>query len=126
MKVQTLVATALVVVSFLIAGCSGSNPPAEPAGKKVTIGQLEYTPKDSSVKKGESIIWENSVSLTHTVTFDDESMASKSSGSMNKGAKHTVKFDTAGTYSYHCAIPGHAEKVGDKWTGMTGNVTVSA
>lgn len=125
MNFRSFAATALVVLSFLIAGCAAEKPPVE-SGKKVTMGNLDYQPENITVKVGESVIWENTVSITHTVTFDDASMSGKSSGSMNKAAKHTVKFDAAGTFPYHCAIPGHAAQADGKWTGMVGTVTVTA
>lgn len=126
MKLPTMFATILVLGSFLVAGCAG-NQPAAPTGTKVTMGNLDYQPAQVSVKTGGSVIWENGSPVTHTVTFDDASMSAKSSGQMNKAAKHTVTFDTAGTYAYHCEIPGHATKGSDgKWTGMVGTVTVTA
>lgn len=126
MNFGSLVATVFVIASFLMAGCAAEQPPATPAGKKVSMGNLDYQPETVSVKVGESVIWENGVSITHTVTFDDASMSGKSSGSMNKAQKHTVKFDSAGTFAYHCAIPGHASQNNGTWTGMVGKVTVTA
>jgi plastocyanin len=123
MKLQAVFATLVVVASFSIAGCAA--PPAAPTGIKVGMEKLEYKPKDVTVKVGESVIWENLESITHTVTFD-QSGGPQSSGSMNKAAKHTVKFTSAGTFKYHCAIPGHATQTNGTWSGMVGSVTVTA
>ncbi len=91
------------------------------------MAQVEFQPAAISIKVGESVTWENTESVSHTVTFDDASMSGKNSGNLNKAGKHTVKFDAAGTFWYHCAITGHAMKDPDgKWTGMVGNVTVTA
>jgi plastocyanin len=45
------------------------------------------------------VTWTNDDTVTHTVKFAD----SESSG-MASGASYTKKFDTPGTYVYHCGI----------------------
>jgi plastocyanin len=55
------------------------------------------------------VTWTNDDGTTHTVIFSD------SSQTLNNGASYTRKFDTPGTYAYHCNI--HPS--------MTGTVEVS-
>jgi plastocyanin/mono/diheme cytochrome c family protein len=59
-----------------------------------------YAPPSITIHVGDSITWTNAGSLQHTVTADDGSF---DSGLFNGGASWTMTFNTAGTFSYHCA-----------------------
>ena len=63
-----------------------------------------------TIAKGESVTLVNNVGFPHNIVFDEDAVP----GGVNAealgheeylnapGEKHTVKFDTAGEYSYYC------------------------
>ena len=79
----------------------------------VTIADLAYAPADVEVAAGGSVTWTNDEDVPHTVTFDDDAVAG--SEELNQGDEFSATFETAGSYSYVCAI--HPD--------MKGTVTVS-
>jgi plastocyanin len=58
-------------------------------------------PAGLTVKAGEAIAWTNGDSASHTVTFDDGTCKS---GTIAGGATLVVRYDTPGTYAFHCSI----------------------
>jgi len=103
-------------------GSSSSQPPASstdnPAGdsatsQSVAISSFAFDPATLTVKKGTTVTWTNKDSTAHTVTAD--SGTGPSSGHLSQGQTYSYKFDTVGTFKYHCAIH----------TDMTGTVTVT-
>jgi amicyanin len=59
-----------------------------------------YQPPTITIHVGDTVIWTNASPLQHTVTADDSSF---DSGMIGNGATWSMTFNTAGTYSYHCA-----------------------
>lgn len=101
--------TALALVGLI--GCSsggGATSSAAPAGgasggtaggNSVSIQNFSFNPASITVKAGDTVTWTNNDSTTHTVTgsgFD--------SGPLASGATFSHKFDTAGSFDYHCSI----------------------
>ena len=97
----------------------------------LTIGMtddLDFKPSEVTIQAGETIIWENTSQLVHTVTFDPSEALDKShvklpegikpfgSGKMNPGDTYSHTFKKAGTYKYFC-IPHES-------SGMLGKVIV--
>jgi plastocyanin len=74
-----------------------------------------YSPTIIRVNPGDRIIWLNDASDLHTVTSDPGSTGFDS-GNMGKGQKYERRFQTAGTYTYHC----------EQHPKMTGTVEVGA
>ncbi len=70
-------------------------------GTKVEIKNFAFSPASITVKVGDSIIWTNNDTIPHSATADDSSF---DAGIMQPGESKTVKFDKAGTISYHCSI----------------------
>ena len=68
----------------------------------VTIADLKFSPADIEVAAGGSVSWTNEDDAPHTVTFDDDAVAD--SEELNKGDEFSATFDSAGSYSYVCAI----------------------
>ncbi|TEW64742.1 amidase [Mucilaginibacter phyllosphaerae] len=97
---------------------SGSNPePAPPAtppaaSVSVEIKNFAFSASSVSIKKGGTVTWTNADSTPHTVT---DNAGSFDSNSMATSATYSRKFETAGTYTYHCNF--HSS--------MTGTVVVS-
>ena len=73
-------------------------------------GASSFVPGAVSISVGSSVDWSNSDSTEHHPTADDGSW----DADLPAGADGTVRFNTAGTWSYHCSI--HPT--------MTGTITV--
>jgi plastocyanin len=113
------------------AGSSGyrdsSSQEAHEAVVEITSAH-QFSPRDISIRAGESILWKNSSSETHTVTADPAKVASKenvvlppgvkpfSSGELRPGKTWRQTFNTPGTYKYVCMM--HERDA------MTGTITV--
>ena len=118
----------LAVATLLLAGCGGgdggssngssSAPASQPAGAAasdavvVDMRDIQFAPKDVTVKVGQTIAWRNQDTVAHNVTAD--SGASFKSGTFGKGGTFSFKAAKAGTIKYECTIH----------PGMTGTVTV--
>lgn len=109
------------VLAFSIAcGSSYSSSPAAPSpspspspspgGPSVSVtiptgaeslGNRAFAPDDVSVAAGTTVTWINSDSVAHTSTSDASGW---NSGTVSPGGHFSFMFQTAGTYSYHCAI----------------------
>jgi len=91
----------------LIYGCSSNSAKVDPtptpatAAAKVAIQNFAFVPDTVRIKAGSSVEWTNLDSAPHTATelanvFD--------SGSLATNQKFDFKFNTAGTFTYHCLI----------------------
>lgn len=103
-----LVALCVIVAATLlggVAGC-GSRTPAN----EVVVKDLRFTPNSLTVTKGTTVTWKNEDQTAHTITSDsndttDAPEAQKfTSEPLNPGDTYKHKFDTPGTYKYHCSI----------------------
>lgn len=121
MRLMRLAAAGLLA---LVAACGGSSPtgnnnttqdpPPPTGGKNVTIKEFTFSPETVTVKVGSSIQWVNDGTMAHHVVSDDDvwdsgQLSSSTGGSdpygngSSAGQSYTFKFNTAGTYNYHCA-----------------------
>ena len=98
-----------LALCMTLIGCGGASQTAgteasgEAAGSAtVAIADLAYSPADVEVAAGDTVTWTNDDDAPHTVTFDDDALTD--SGELSKGDTYEVTFDTAGSYSYVCAI----------------------
>ena len=57
--------------------------------------------KNVTVKKGGTVSWGNLDTLEHTITGDK---GGPDSNSLKKGEIYSYKFDTVGTFAYHCKL----------------------
>ncbi|MBM4029867.1 MAG: plastocyanin [Planctomycetes bacterium] len=90
--------------------------------------QLRYTPEEVTVTVGQTVVWTNTSSMSHTVTADPARAKDPShvrlpegaqpfdSGDMPPGATFRHTFEVPGEYVYFC-IPHEA-------AGMVGRVNV--
>lgn len=126
---------ALVALTAMLGACGGSNGDRremsgdDSKGRTVEItSSHQFSPREVTVKVGESVTWKNSANDVHTVTADPSRAKMKENVSMPTGAKpfhsgdiapgktYRQTFTTAGTYRYVCTH--HEDK------GMTGTVIV--
>ena len=114
----------LALVAALAAGCGGggsssstataSSKPASSGGGAVTVDMknIQFAPKDVTVKTGQTITWRNDDTVDHNVTAT--SGASFKSKNFGNGGTFSFKAAKAGTVKYVCTIH----------PGMTGTIIV--
>lgn len=139
---------AVAGLTVLLRACGGtatpapraatSTPPRGPAGP-VTGGttgpvvimtdQLQFVPDKLTVKVGDTVTWQNTGSVAHTVTADPAKAQNKAhvklpagadpwdSGILTGGQSWSRRFDVPGEYAYFC-IPHEAN-------GMRATLTVT-
>jgi plastocyanin len=71
-----------------------------PAGAQ-SLGNRAFQPDDLNIAAGTTVTWTNTDSTSHTSTSD---AAGWNSGTLPPGGRFSLVFQTAGTFSYHCAI----------------------
>jgi plastocyanin len=71
-------------------------------GTEVSMENIEFNPKDVTVKAGDTVTWVNDDSVGHDVTGDD--FKSGEPGAMQNGDTFEHTFDTAGTFDYVCTV----------------------
>jgi plastocyanin len=87
-------------------------------GVEVSMENVQFDPKDVTVKPGETITFRNNESIPHDVhktSGPGDDFSSGGSGEMQQGDTFELKLDQPGTYDYVCNV--HAP-------GMTGTITV--
>ena len=67
----------------------------------VTIIDNAFQPASLSVKVGDTVTWTDTGNNPHTVTFDQ---GGQTSDTLSTGKTYSQKFDTAGSFTYHCKI----------------------
>jgi len=98
MQVRTRVARSLVVALALGAVAA---VPALAADQDVTIQGFAFSPGRVTVMVGDTVTWTNRDGASHTATADDGSF---DTGGIPGDSSDTVRFTTAGEFTYYCAI----------------------
>lgn len=103
MRVSALAAVAVAVATLVLpAGCSHSRAATVSVD---IIGEHSrggaYRPETLTVFAGTTVTWTEHDTRLHTVTADDNSFGS---AFLTDNEAYTVRFNTPGTYAYHCAI----------------------
>ena len=106
-------------------GGGGAAETEEPAGggggggTEVSMENIQFNPKDLTVKAGETITFMNNEAVAHDVhkqSGPGPDFASGPSGGMQEGDTFELTLDQAGEYEYVCDV--HAP-------GMAGTITVN-
>jgi len=110
------VAAATVTLSFWACtdGTSnqyGGNPAPGSDSYTVTMVYTSFSPSSLRIPKGTTVTWKNNDGVSHTSTSNTGIW---DTGSIAPGGSSTTRFDTVGTFGYHCTI--HPM--------MTGTITV--
>ncbi len=86
------------------------------AGKQVAVEivDIDFDPKDETVKKGVTVKWTNTGKLPHTVTKEEGPGPDFDSGTLQPGDTFEETFTTPGKIAYHCTIH----------SGQNGSITV--
>jgi plastocyanin len=126
------VRAALVALMATIGACGSSNGDRKEmsgddskGGRTVDITTMhQYSPREVTIKAGESITWKNSSNAVHTVTVDPSKVKTKENVSMPPGAKafhsgdlapgktYRQTFTIAGTYRYVCLYHEDKDMIG--------------
>jgi plastocyanin len=97
---------------------AGGGGGAGGGGVQVSLKNIQFNPKDVTVKPGETITFTNDESIPHDVHKESGpggDFASGPDGGMQQGDTFKLKLDQPGTYKYVCHV--HAP-------GMAGTITV--
>ena len=95
-------------------GQSGSSG----GGTSVSMKNIQFDPKDLTIKAGQTVTFTNDESIPHDVHKESGpggDFSSGSDGGMQQGDTFKLKLDKPGTYKYVCHV--HAP-------GMSGTITV--
>jgi plastocyanin len=117
----------LVILALAVAGCggdddngsdggSGTTTPSSSAsggGVEVKLQDIQFSPKETTVKVGQKVTWVNDDSIDHDVTAD--SGADFKSDTFGNGGTFEFTPEKAGTIRYQCTLH----------PGMTGTLTVT-
>lgn len=122
---RTTAILATAALAILLAGCASSptNPgsKASTGGSEVAMKDVEFSPREITVKAGTTVTWVNQDSMPHDVTAKDHSWESTGGpGKMGKSASFSRTFAAPGTYEYYCTL--HS---GGPGNGMWGKVIVT-
>jgi plastocyanin len=90
---------ALVVLVVGLVGVFA--PPASAATKTVDIPNFGFNPATVKVKLGDTVMWTNSHTFTHTSTGDTP-LAYWDTMSIAPGTDKSITFTGGGTFTYHC------------------------
>jgi plastocyanin len=102
-----------LVAILALAACSSNKaaPPATSSSTPATgntvqaTAQLTFTPVSLSIKKGDTVKWNNSSGVAHNVTFQSGPSFSQA---LNDGSQISRTFTTAGSFNYFCSIHGQS------------------
>ena len=103
-----LILCAAALATLFTAGCKddststyGSNTGGNPSGNAVTIAGMAFGPGSLTITRMTTVTWKNNDGMSHTATSDANTWTT---GTIAPGASASVAFNTAGTFTYHCAI----------------------
>lgn len=116
--------TNLVLLAFLAltgVACGDSTSPSSTpnlcanSGAAATVSatnNFAFTPPSVTITVGQSVCWQNTESMTHTVT---ENAVGRFNGNLPRGQAFVYAFGFGGSFSYHC----------NNHSNMTGTVVVN-
>jgi len=91
-----------------VTGASTSSQSVSQSGQSAAktynleIRNFAFSNTDLSINKGDTVIWTNDDTVSHTVTSDSGNELN--SPSIPQGGTYSHTFTTSGTFSYHCGI----------------------
>lgn len=103
---SVLLSFAVLALSAPVMAAPAAAPATAPVAVKIVeMKSLSFEPKKVSVHVGESIEWKNVALTPHSATADDGKSFDTGIIEPKKTSK-PVKFETAGTFQYHCTVHG--------------------
>lgn len=82
-------------------GNNSTSGSSQPASQAVAIQNSAFSPSTLTIKKGDTVVWTNNDSVSHTVTADKGEFSSQTIPNLGK---YSFTFSSTGTFSYHCAV----------------------
>ena len=113
---RVLLVSAIVVAAASMA-CGSSTSVANSCGSSGASANINatssnsYSPKTATITHGQSVCWQNSSSVLHTVTDDGGAFDTN----LPVGQIFVHTYSSPGTFPFHCKIH----------SGMTGTITVN-
>ena len=99
---------ALAVLAVFVCGCVGQQAVPTTTGGQgtsaksdITIENFAFSPAETQILYGVTVVWTNKDAATHRIVADDGSF---DSGDLAQGATFAHTFSKMGTYAYHCSI----------------------
>jgi len=90
----------LLLVSATVLSCSSSKSTSGGVPiNQVVMSDSKFVPETITVPVGSTVSWHNIDGKTHTASANDGSW---DTDDMGTGDSHSVNFNTAGTFHYHC------------------------
>ena len=74
-------------------------PPVVNKTVTITAQNFAFNPNSITINKGDTVVWVNRDSAPHQIAGDYAS-----SNPLSQGQSFSIKYDSTGTYNYHCAI----------------------
>ena len=114
---RSILVSGLAALAIVAAACGSSTSPANSCGSSGAAANVNTTSSNQfssshvTITHGQTVCWQNSSSVTHTVTDDGGAF----DVNLPVGNVFTHTYPTPGTFNYHCKIH----------SGMTGTVTVN-
>ncbi len=99
MKKKTLLIIAFFAVLLGTSACKKDE--GDPGANEVWIKDMGFSPSSKTVALNTTITWTNKDGTTHTVTSNNGQF---DSGHIGDGGTFSFKFDSVGTYAYHCTL----------------------
>lgn len=75
---------------------------SQPQTYSVSIQNFAFSPSTLTIHVGDTVIWTNSDSVSHSVRSDSGSEIN--SALLGNGQTYSHTFAQAGTYTYHCSV----------------------
>ena len=114
---RSILVISVIVLVVSGAACGSSTSTANSCGSSGananvnTTSSNSFSPNTATITHGQTVCWQNSSSVDHTVTADNGDFDTN----LPVGQIFLHTYSTAGTFTYHCKI--HA--------GMTGTIHVN-
>jgi plastocyanin len=102
-RIAGLAAAAMLATSlFAAASAGGDDRGASPSAATATvkIREFDFHPGTLTVQRGTKVVFSNRDSVTHTA----KRAGSFATGRIAPGKAASVRFNSSGTYAYHCTI----------------------
>ncbi len=115
-RVAALGISVLLALAWAGGSLVASVGSASAANVTVNVVGTSFSPATVTINVGDTVVWNNTSELPHTVTASDNSW---DSGNLNPGQSYSRTFTAPGTYRYYCRYHGNAGG-----GGMAGTVVV--
>lgn len=96
---KSLVKLIGVFLLLVFVACSDDEN-GDPAANEVGMSPTSFIPAQLTIRAGETVVWNNTDSMLHTVTSNDGLF----NENVQPGASFSYTFATAGTYGYVCTL----------------------